>query len=337
MNKPPSPQNPSEPGEVSLRAAITDSSLSVSARSRTVTALDRLFGGLIGIPAAWLERKEAEVRNRSSIDAVLQDVSPALDGPLLTDDQADAILADQALVSQLAPLINKIRVAERAVALLSQENQGDDDAETDAESEPLEQDWLTHFASYAEKESSEEVRNLWAKVLAGEIRKKGSFSLSSLRLLSELDRRMATTFEREMQYRLNGEAILQPKSDEVKNDRLEDLCFLEDVGLIRSPDPVGGITRTIRPVSKGRGFVREKNLVLAMEFTGKVQIKIIPLTRAGREIASILDPVDPYAVLEKVGAAVDDQVDAMEIRRIIQDLGENSLTAHLKTLKKRAT
>ena len=167
MNKPPPPRDPSEPGEVSLRAAITDSSLSVAARSRMITALDRLGGALIGIPAAWLERKEAEICNRSSIEAVVQDVSPELEGPILTDTRADALITDQALLSQLTPLINKIRVAEHAVALLSQENQGEEEQESDADTEPLEQDWLTHFACYAEKASSDEVRNLWAKVLAG--------------------------------------------------------------------------------------------------------------------------------------------------------------------------
>ena len=99
MNKPPSPRDPSEPGEGSLQASITESGLSFAARSRTITALDRLVGALIGIPAAWLERKEAEICNRFSVEAVVQDVSPELEGPILTDAQADALVADQALLS----------------------------------------------------------------------------------------------------------------------------------------------------------------------------------------------------------------------------------------------
>ena len=220
---------------------------------------------------------------------------------------------------------------------MSQENLGDEEAGTDDDPRHLEQDWLTHFASYAEKASAEDVRILWAKVLAGEIRKTGSFSLSSLRLLSELDHRMATTFEQELQYRWNGKAILQPKDDEMKNDPLEDLCFLEDVGLIRSPDPIGGVAHTIKADSNGQGFVRENNLALVMEFTGDVQLKIIPLTRAGKEIASILEPVNPLEVLQKVGAAVADKVDAMDIRRIVGEFEDRLNTVHLKTLKKRTT
>ncbi len=281
MNKPPSPRDPSEPGEVSLQASITESGLSFAARSRTITALDRLVGGLFGIPAAWLERKEAEIRNRSSIEAAIQDVSPELAGPILTDAQADALVAEQALLSQLTPLINKIRVAERAVAVLSQENLADEEAGADDDPGPLEQDWLTHFASYAEKASSEEVRNLWAKVLAGEIRKTGSFSLSSLRLLSELDHRMATTFQREMKHRIGDNAILQPKQAELQGNRLEDLSFLEEIGLIRSIDPIGGVAKQIHAQSNGKGYLREKDLLLLMEFPSKVELKIIPLARAG--------------------------------------------------------
>ena len=88
--------------------------------------------------------------------------------------------------------------------------------------------------------------------------------------------------------------------------------------------------------SNGQGFVRENNLALVMEFTGEVQLKIIPLTRAGREIASILKPVEPHAVLERVGAAIEDQVNAMEIRTIVGARDNNLLTTPLKTLKKKA-
>ena len=182
--------------EVSVRAAITDSNLSLSAQSRAVSTLDRLLGGFLGIPAAWLERVEERMRNRARRESIIQEAAALrMKTAILNDQEIAATVADMALSSRLTPIVNKIRVAELAVGELS-DNARDDEAPAGEQEEGgFDQDWLNHFGSYAEKASSEAVRRLWARVLAGQIRCTGSFSLSSLRLLSELDQRMATTFQ----------------------------------------------------------------------------------------------------------------------------------------------
>src|SRR5208283_1459027 len=54
---------------------------------------------------------------------------------------------------------------------------------------------LNIFERYAEDASSETMRALWARVLAGEIRRPGQFSLRTLRFMSELDATTAKLFE----------------------------------------------------------------------------------------------------------------------------------------------
>lgn len=56
-------------------------------------------------------------------------------------------------------------------------------------------DWLNLFASYAERASSETMRQHWAQILAGEIRKPGTFSLVTLQVASVLDKKLASIIE----------------------------------------------------------------------------------------------------------------------------------------------
>lgn len=57
--------------EVSLRVSVTESGLSVGVKSRAISALDRLVGGL-GILAAGLERVEARIRNQTYRESIIQ-------------------------------------------------------------------------------------------------------------------------------------------------------------------------------------------------------------------------------------------------------------------------
>ena len=241
---------------------------------------------------------------------------------ILDDKEISPLIAELAIHINLGPMINKFRVTELALEHLSADDSIEEAQEDGAEVEHIDTDWLNHFGSYAEKASSEKVRQLWAKVLAGEIRETGSFSLSSLRLLSELDLRMAKTFEREVRYRIDNSWIVKPKREEMKDNRLLDLSFLEEVGLVQSIDPVGGVIWPFSPDNNGKAVLREKNLLLVMEIPKTVDLSIILLTRAGREIAQIMDPADPLQVLEKVGQAIEDNVKSMQIHKILASTQE---------------
>ncbi len=324
--------------KVSISATITDSSLSVSAKSRAVSAIDRLLGGFLGIPAAWLERVEERIRDQTDRDSMIQQAAAnRMETAIENDQEISAVVADIALSSRLKPIANKIRVAELAVDELSGNATGLDGPTNGDDGGQVDQDWLNHFASFAERASSEDVRHLWAKVLAGEIRRTSSFSLSSLRLLSELDQPMATTFQQAVQYRCNNEFILKPKIEELQGTRLSAMSFLEEVGLIQSINAIGGISKTLNPNSDGIASIHEQDLVLVMETTKKAELPIIPLTRSGREIASILPPVNPLATLELIGKEIMDQMESVVIRKVLKRTEKQYIAAEppVKIIKAR--
>lgn len=62
--------------------------------------------------------------------------------------------------------------------------------------EKIEKDWLIDFFEKSKLVSDDEMQNLWAKVLAGEADKPGSFSKRTLYLLSSLDKKDAQSFEK---------------------------------------------------------------------------------------------------------------------------------------------
>ena len=292
------------------------------------------MGGFFGIPAAWLERFEERIRSRTNRESIIQEAAAArTKAAILRDEDVSRVIADMALCSRLEPTVNKMRVAELAVDELL-ENSADSASEDGRDDVgDVDEDWLNHFGAYSERASSEHVRGLWARVLAGEIRQPGAFSFSTLRLLSELDQRMANDFQKEIEFRLENRSIIKPKTEEMKDERLNSLSFLAEVGLLQAIDPIGGVSMGIAPGNGGKGIVREGDLLLVMEMAKEVSIPIIPLTRAGREIARILPPANPLAVLERIGNAVIKNVTAMEIRQILGKTEGNFITSRVKTLK----
>lgn len=56
-------------------------------------------------------------------------------------------------------------------------------------------DWTARFFAEVQDVSSEDMRTIWARILAGEVEKPGSTSLHTLAVLRNMDRRVATIFE----------------------------------------------------------------------------------------------------------------------------------------------
>ena len=60
----------------------------------------------------------------------------------------------------------------------------------------LDHDWTARFFNEVQDVSSEEMRSLWARVLAGEIERSGSTSVRTLSVLKDLDQKMAHLFRK---------------------------------------------------------------------------------------------------------------------------------------------
>ena len=246
--------------EVSLGVTLSEKGISGKAKVRTIAALDRLIGSLIDIPTAKLEASANKIRAKSEqeIKLIISEVPPPeyLPG---NDHRLVQVIAENHLPRQIEYISNKLKIVEHAIEHLSE---GNSHKESQSTNEEIDDDWLNYFEQYAEKASSERMQDLWARVLAGEIRKPTSFSLTTLRFLSELDKKIASLFEQEVMYRTHHGYILMPGEDELRDQRLLDLAFLEHVDLLHNVTT--GFEQILKPVE---GIVRwkEGNFLLLAE------------------------------------------------------------------------
>lgn len=103
---------------------------------------------------------------------------------------------------------------------------------------PVDQRWAMRFFECAAEISDEETQELWAKVLAGETKKKGSFSLRTIEVIKNLSKEEAELFTWATQYICLGTGtsfmiIDQKLEDEFQIDYGK-LITLDDCGLFSS-------------------------------------------------------------------------------------------------------
>src|SRR5258705_4572132 len=71
----------------------------------------------------------------------------------------------------------------------------------------IDDDWLNLYARMAEDKTSEELRSLFGKILAGEIRKPGTFSLRTMQFVSTLSREEAHRISQFFSFALSGRFV----------------------------------------------------------------------------------------------------------------------------------
>ena len=103
--------------------------------------------------------------------------------------------------------------------------------EPEVPEEDISPDWRRKFTSYAGDVSEPEMQRVWAKMLAGEVVTPGSFSLRTLRLVSELDRTIAEAFAEVAKYHFCANALFISRKDWSEGEPLQRLALLEDSGL----------------------------------------------------------------------------------------------------------
>lgn len=101
---------------------------------------------------------------------------------------------------------------------------------------PVDADWISRFFNIAEEIGDEQMRKLWGKILADEIKRPESFSLRTLDILKNISQNEAQTFEKISRIAfVHPEYIGLPfnnKFYEIYNISYEDILLLSDAGLI---------------------------------------------------------------------------------------------------------
>ena len=191
-----------------------DTAIPAPIRRNALKAFDRLCSALIDVPVGALERKSAEkraesearikIRNEITTQIIEQTkVDPAY--ALRAGHKfAEKIIQEQLNLDKIFAIAANELKADEPDTLINQEanesnkEQSDDStnrSENSGEEKTIGDVWINIFETEARPQSTKEGRLLFGRILAGEIKQPGSYSMRTLKSLGELDEKAAALFK----------------------------------------------------------------------------------------------------------------------------------------------
>jgi len=261
-------------------------------------ALGQLITGLVDVPVAYLEAKAQEIRAKSSaLTLITKRASEAAAEKFEHDDKLIERTVNYFGQKLLREQINREAIVAKAIEELKQDPPKEDSTSN------IDADWLEMFARISEQKSNEDIQLFLSKILAGEIRKPGTFSPQSINLLALLSQDIAQLFQKfcDLSFSLKNSkdltfVIVEPFGSPGSNSMTPfgfsypNLTKLQDAGLIQHDLTA---YRELHPVIFLSGInVGGKSFPAAMPGTKlepqMKRIKAINFTNAGLEIRSVL-------------------------------------------------
>ena len=161
-------------------------------------AFGRLCSAVIGVPAGALERRSAEKQAESEariqiIEENAAQITRQMNVPTEYAQRAGNKFAEKIIREQIN--LDKISII-AANELKKEEFDSSADQNADhGEERAINDDWLNDFEEEARQKSTEEMQLRFGRILAGEIRKPGSYSIRAVKILGELDQKAARLFK----------------------------------------------------------------------------------------------------------------------------------------------
>lgn len=171
---------------------IFGGTLPAPVRKNLFKAFGRLCTAAVDYPVACLEGKTAEKRAETEARiSLLQSSSQQIAKQMEVSPEYARVASEKYSRKIIQEQINVDDISK--IALNELETKEAVEPSTD---DTISDDWLNSFEKEAATKSSEEMKLLFGKVLANEIRKPSSFSIRTIKLLSQLDNDAASLFVR---------------------------------------------------------------------------------------------------------------------------------------------
>ncbi len=156
---------------------------------------------------------------------------------------------------------------------------------TDHEPDP---DWTARFFDYAQDVSSEGLKSIWARILAGEVENPGRTSLRTLSALRDMTQRDAEIFHNMMEYVVSDFILIDYCATASGNKKDAEIIALNNMDLA-FPSMV--VNRNINLGDDGAWAIQHHGHVLKIEGTANTKLDSFALSHAvltpqGRELAA---------------------------------------------------
>jgi hypothetical protein len=299
----------SSPDQTNLPAQIAEavSGIPKSLIPASVKALDRLIGATVDIPVAWLAQQKAKIDAQTNSYTLVEGAiarkaaDEAAANPLIVDRAVD-VLAKTAYRKQG----NREQVGRAMIEdLRSQVEPPKAAAAPTADAPAIDDDWLNVFERYAEDASSERMQKLWGRVLAGEIRTPGRYSLRTLRFLSEFSQADALSFSSFCESvfgDLAPSVLVKPSGDGAD---IRHLIYMESAGLIQGASGLG-LRSTMKLDAMGQSVLAERGLFIIFkgEPNTTFSFEVVALTPMGQELLALLPDRNARSAARRVALSI---------------------------------
>lgn len=147
--------------------------------------------------------------------------------------------------------------------------------------------WMLHFIDGSKFASEEEVKNLWAKILAGEVSKPGTYSIKTLKILETMDKNDAELFVNVCKASLytNSEKyyFLPSRKEyyEMFGLKLLDIIKLEEIGLL-------GYSLDL-PHANQKAYILYDDIIFKYHGDQEKSLLIYKFTESANELRKLID------------------------------------------------
>ncbi|HEY5746941.1 MAG TPA: DUF2806 domain-containing protein [Chryseolinea sp.] len=163
-----------------------------------------------------------------------------------------------------------------------------------ASEEPVNVDWRARFFNRAQDVSTEEMQEIWAKILANEVASPGAISLRTMDVVANLSPKEAQLFNVACQLSFDNLRVLRTRHGDLERFGLtyDDILLLRYAGLIHDNDALTVIYSYIDEIGGAIIRVEDRKVLKVWQegSTTPIQFGQLKFTPAGEEICRIIQP-----------------------------------------------
>lgn len=180
-----------------------------------------------------------------------------------------------------------------AKIVLAAEEEVESTLNEEVSDDPMDNDWFARWRDSAQDVSSETLQRLWARVLAGELKQPGSYTIHTLDFLRRMSKEDAETIAKIARFRI-GECIFSKAEEDLNNNEITfgTLVGLEDLGILNGVQGIGGLIwvppqlpsdpQKFSMVSNNKGLV-----VTTKDLAKKPGLPGYTISRVGKEVMTL--------------------------------------------------
>ena len=268
--------------------------------------LTQMIGNWLGLEARAIERN-AEAEAYAAVRKV-----EAENATTLIRLQGEEQVANYMLAREKRKMNNVQNVVEQAQQHFVEGEQ--------VSREPVNQDWVNRFFTIVEDVSDSEMQKLWARILAGEVKKPKSYSLRTLEVLRNMTKEEADLFVKATSYMIDNDSIINEINCSLS---VEELLTLNDIGLVNNESLT--VTYTLNKQSSLSHIKIDKLFGVGIYNPDvpiiRLELSVRSLTIVGKELVKLID----YTTSDVVYRCIVEKCKKLRCKAVVK----SPITGHL--------